>query len=44
MNIYDYGWTDFFECEWNERCNNEMIPGRIIADYGQMLREFENPH
>jgi len=38
MNINDYGWNEYFEREWNETSNNGMIAGRIVADYGQLLR------
>lgn len=38
MGIYDYGWNEYFELQWNELSNNGMIAGRIIADYGQLLR------
>lgn len=38
MSINDYGWDEHFGQEWKERCTNKMFPGRIIADYGQMLR------
>ncbi len=38
MNIKDYGWNEFFEKEWNKNSKAEMFPGRIIADYGQLLR------
>lgn len=38
MSIVDYGWNEFFEDEWDQRCNEGMFPGRIVADYGQMLR------
>lgn len=38
MNINDFGWNQFFEQEWNKRSNEGMIAGRIVADYGQMVR------
>ncbi len=38
MNRNDYGWNDFFEKEWNENSAAGMFPGRVIADYGQILR------
>jgi ribosome biogenesis GTPase / thiamine phosphate phosphatase len=38
VSINDYGWDERFEGEWNERCAESMFPGRIVADYGQMLR------
>lgn len=38
MNIRDYGWDEHFEYEWKQKYTNGMFPGRIIADYGQMLR------
>lgn len=38
MTINDYGWDEHFEREWRENLTEGMIPGRIIADYGQMLR------
>ncbi|MCX7710168.1 MAG: ribosome small subunit-dependent GTPase A [Clostridia bacterium] len=38
MNIKDYGWDEHFNREWNQRSAEGMFPGRIIADYGQMMR------
>lgn len=38
MKIKDYGWDEYFEREWKRRCTDGMVPGRIVADYGQMLR------
>jgi len=38
MSIYDYGWNDYFEGEWSKRGGNGLFPGRIISDYGQILR------
>lgn len=38
MNIEDYGWNDFFEKEFKKYLTQELIPGRIIADYGQIVR------
>lgn len=38
MNIKDYGWNEFFENEWKEYSTEGWFPGRIIADYGQMIR------
>lgn len=39
MNIKDYGWNDYVESEWNKYSTKEgLIPGRIIADYGQKIR------
>lgn len=38
MSINDYGWDERFQKEWNERSSDGMDPGRIVADYGQMLR------
>jgi ribosome biogenesis GTPase len=38
MNIKDYGWDQHFEQEWNQICTEGMFQGRIVADYGQMLR------
>ncbi|MCX8130571.1 MAG: ribosome small subunit-dependent GTPase A [Clostridia bacterium] len=38
MNIKDYGWDEYFEGEWNQRCTEGLFPGRIVADYGQKLR------
>ncbi len=38
MNIKSYGWDEHFEREWNQKCTYDMFPGRIVADYGQMLR------
>ncbi|NSW91881.1 MAG: ribosome small subunit-dependent GTPase A [Firmicutes bacterium] len=38
MSIKDYGWDEYFEREWNQRCTDGMFPGRIVADYGQMIR------
>lgn len=38
MSIEDYGWDEYFTRQWKERCAEKMFPGRIIADYGQMLR------
>lgn len=38
MSINDYGWNEYFEKEWKERSSDGMIAGRVIADYGQLLR------
>lgn len=38
MRIKDYGWNDFFENEWRKQYIEGLIPARIIADYGKMLR------
>jgi ribosome biogenesis GTPase / thiamine phosphate phosphatase len=40
MSIKDYGWDEYFEREWKEKSTDKMFPGRIIADYGQILRVF----
>jgi len=54
MIIQDYGWNEYFEKEWKkystgiypglvaEEACLAMQPGRIIADYGQMLRVICN--
>lgn len=38
MSMKDYGWDEYFEWEWKQRSTDGMFPGRITADYGQMLR------
>ena len=38
MDIKDYGWNEFFENEWKKYSIEVLIPGRIIADYGQIIR------
>lgn len=38
MNIRDYGWDEYFENEFKKFEDGDVIPGRIIADYGQMVR------
>lgn len=38
MNIKEYGWDEHFEKEWEKITAPGMRPGRIIADYGQLLR------
>ncbi len=38
MNINDYGWNQSFEKEMKEEYREDTFPGRVIADYGQMLR------
>jgi ribosome biogenesis GTPase / thiamine phosphate phosphatase len=38
MDIKNYGWDEHFAKEWRENSTEGMYPGRIIADYGQMLR------
>ncbi|MEW9125026.1 MAG: ribosome small subunit-dependent GTPase A [Thermotaleaceae bacterium] len=38
MNIKSYGWNEVFQAEWTQKAAEDMFPGRIIADYGQMLR------
>lgn len=38
MNIKDYGWNDFFEKDLKKYSKEDLIPARIIADYGQILR------
>jgi ribosome biogenesis GTPase len=42
MNIEDYGWNEFFECELKKDSNRDLFPGRIIADYGQIIRLVTN--
>lgn len=42
MNIYNYGWNEYFEGEWKYKATPSMYPGRIIADYGQMVRVITN--
>ena len=38
MDIRDYGWDQIFEQRWTEKYKEPFKPGRIVADYGQMLR------
>lgn len=38
MNLKDYGWNDSFENEWIKTSHEGLFPGRIIADYGQIIR------
>lgn len=38
MDIKKYGWNEYFEKEWMKNSTDGMYPGRVIADYGQMLR------
>lgn len=38
MDINDYGWNKYFQQEWDENHAMGMFPGRVIADYGQLLR------
>ncbi|MDF2988044.1 MAG: ribosome small subunit-dependent GTPase [Eubacterium sp.] len=38
MNINEYGWNEFFLNEWNKKNAVGMLPGRIVADFGQQLR------
>lgn len=38
IDIKNYGWDNFFESEWNQKCSETMFAGRIVADYGQKLR------
>lgn len=38
MDIGIYGWDEYFEREWSKNAIDGMLPGRIIADYGQKLR------
>ena len=38
MSSIDFGWDEYFAREWSEHDTEKMFPGRIIADYGQMLR------
>ncbi len=38
MDIKDYGWDSYFEGEWNKKNTGNLFPGRITADYGQMLQ------
>jgi ribosome biogenesis GTPase len=42
MSIEEYGWNDHFEKVWNEKIEDGFKPGRVIADYGQMLRVFSD--
>ncbi|MDP4145327.1 MAG: ribosome small subunit-dependent GTPase A [Bacillota bacterium] len=42
MNIIAYGWNKFFENQWNEMNTEGLFPGRVIADYGQLLRIATN--
>lgn len=38
MKLRNYGWDEYFEMEWKKNSKDGMHPGRIIADYGQMVR------
>ncbi len=38
MNIENYGWNVFYEKELKKFITKEIFPGRIIADYGQIVR------
>ncbi len=38
MNIKDYGWNEYFENEFKKLSIEGLLPGRIIADYGQIIR------
>ncbi len=38
MNLKEYGWNEFFEKEWKKNSAAGMFPGRVIADYGQIVR------
>ncbi len=38
MNIKEYGWNEFFEIQWKKNSITGMFPGRVIADYGQIVR------
>lgn len=38
MNMKEFGWNEFFEKEWKSKSTEGFIPGRIIADYGQIIR------
>lgn len=42
MDIKDYGWNEHFAEEQKERATSNMSPGRIIGDYGQMVRVITN--
>ncbi len=42
MNINEYGWNEYFERQWKERSTEGMHAGRIVADFGQMLRVVTN--
>jgi ribosome biogenesis GTPase len=38
MSIYDYGWNEYFERQLKEKNNGSVFAGRIVADYGQILK------
>lgn len=38
MSIYDYGWNEYFEQQWKQKNEEGVLAGRIVADYGQLLR------
>ena len=38
MDIKSYGWNEYFEREWKQNAAEGLFPGRVVADYGQMLR------
>lgn len=38
MSINDYGWNQFFQTEWQKETRTGLLPGRVIADFGQKLR------
>jgi ribosome biogenesis GTPase / thiamine phosphate phosphatase len=43
LKLYDYGWNEYFEKEWQQYAASVAVPGRVIADYGQKQRVvFEN--
>lgn len=38
MNIKDYGWNEYFEQEFKKIDKSAVIAGRVIADFGQLVR------
>ncbi|MEN8904894.1 MAG: ribosome small subunit-dependent GTPase A [Clostridiales bacterium] len=40
MNIKDYGWNDFFQKEFDKLNITNLIPGRILTDFGQNVRVY----
>ena len=38
MNLNEYGWDGHFEEAFSKYNNDELIPARIVADYGQSVR------
>ncbi len=39
MSLNDFGWDERYQKEWNERCADGMVPGRIVVSTTANMEE-----